>query len=223
MIRQQITDFFVNFFLQIEINTLNLPYARLPRPHRSNPVSKLVMRLTSQDWLSRLVGFNLAAGLIVLPLGSQTLASQTHEPSLNIVLEGVTEDSMVAPLTTTVREYVMPVPMYRNISQRFKAGHPGYDITGTLGADVVAFTSGRVAQIEAGQFGLGKYVVLDHGHGLISVYGHLRSFAVNVGDHVKTGQKIGELGLTGYTTGPHVHFEIHDGTSAVNPSAYLKL
>lgn len=210
------------FFLHIEINTLNLPYWRLPRPHRANPLSRVFRDLFEKANIHRFLGINLAASLALAPLGGQFLEMASPEPPLNLVITQADSPVETHPVTTQAREFVIPVKNHNQISQRFNPGHPGYDITGALGEDVLAFTSGRVHQLESGPFGLGKYIVLDHGHGLMSVYGHLANFDVRIGDHVETGEKIGEIGMTGFTTGPHVHFEIHDNGRAVNPWIYLQ-
>lgn len=223
MIRGNLGSLVHNFFLHIEINTLNLPYWKLPRPHRANPVSKVLRFVFEKNWIRRLLGINLATAMILIPLSGQMANFTLQEPTFEVSATDLAVGDVSTSVVTKPREFVSPVTDYRYVSQRFRSGHAGYDITSQIGAQVVAFTSGRVHQIESGTFGLGKYIVLDHGHGLVSVYGHLRSFDVRVGDHVKTGEKIGEVGMTGYTTGPHVHFEVHDSGRAVNPGVYLDI
>lgn len=210
-----------NFFLHIKINTANLPYWKLPRPHKSNRFSRLLRYVFEKPFIQKFVGFNLVSAMVVVPLMGQ-LASNTgyQEIPLNITVPEISQE--VAPhVSTQEREFVTPVTSLKAITQGFQSGHPGYDLSSYLGHPVVAFTSGKVYKIESGEFGLGKYIVLDHGHNLYSVYAHLGSFSVKPGDHVITGQKIGEIGMTGYTTGPHLHFEVHDSGVAVNPGIYI--
>ena len=68
---------------------------------------------------------------------------------------------------------------------------------------------------------MGNYVVISHGNGVNTWYEHLASFAVSAGSTVSQGQTIGYVGMTGVTTGPHLHFGVTVGGSYVNPLAYL--
>ncbi len=95
--------------------------------------------------------------------------------------------------------------------------HRGVDIAASYGAPVLASAAGRV--IYAGWFGgYGKIVVLDHGGGVSTLYGHLSAILVRSGDVVRRGQLIGRVGSTGYSTGPHVHFEIRIDGVPVDPT-----
>ncbi len=67
----------------------------------------------------------------------------------------------------------------------------------------------------------GYYVVVDHGNGFQTLYGHLSTIGVSVGEVVAQGQYLGGGGTTGYSTGPHLHFEVHLNGSVVNPLNYL--
>lgn len=98
--------------------------------------------------------------------------------------------------------------------------HPGLDIAAPYGSAVYATGDGTV--IEAGwDGGYGKKVSIDHGYGFVTWYGHNSRLAVEVGDRVKKGQVIAYVGMTGRTTGPHVHYEVHVNGQAVNPRKYL--
>jgi murein DD-endopeptidase MepM/ murein hydrolase activator NlpD len=66
-------------------------------------------------------------------------------------------------------------------------------------------------------------VIIDHGHGLLTVYGHLSGFAVLPGEHVTRGQVIGYVGQSGRATGPHLHYEVRVHNVAVNPHKYLRV
>ena len=98
--------------------------------------------------------------------------------------------------------------------------HAGLDIAGEKGQPIYATASGRIAQ--AGyQSGYGNLVVVDHGFGLETKYGHLSSFTVKPGHSVKRGDVIGRLGATGRATGYHLHYEVRANGRLLNPLQLL--
>jgi murein DD-endopeptidase MepM/ murein hydrolase activator NlpD len=98
--------------------------------------------------------------------------------------------------------------------------HPGQDITAPPGTPVAVTADGVVAQ--AGwQSGYGQVVVVDHGNGLTTRYGHLSKIEVAVGQQLKRGDEVGLVGSTGRSTGPHLHYEVRIGDVAVSPLHYL--
>jgi murein DD-endopeptidase MepM/ murein hydrolase activator NlpD len=100
------------------------------------------------------------------------------------------------------------------------AFHSGVDISVPFGTKVEASADGIV--LEAGpESGYGNQVLIDHGYGLTSKYGHLSKIFVVVGQDVKRGQVIGAVGMTGKATGPHLHYEVHVHDTPVNPAKYL--
>ena len=101
------------------------------------------------------------------------------------------------------------------------AFHTGVDIASQYG-DAVRVTADGVV-IEAGdRAGYGRLVVVDHGFGVTTWYGHLSSFNVMVGEQIKRGDTIGNVGVSGRSTGPHVHYEVRINGAPVNPMRYLR-
>jgi murein DD-endopeptidase MepM/ murein hydrolase activator NlpD len=98
--------------------------------------------------------------------------------------------------------------------------HYGLDIVATQGNPIVAPADGFVAQItRSGQ--LGNSIILNHGGGLTTVYGHLSKIAVVTGQKVKRGDLIGNVGSTGKANGPHLHYEVRKNGKPVNPYSYI--
>ena len=138
----------------------------------------------------------------------------------------------------SVGEYVggifaWPVPGFSYISSdygwRFNNTnyHTGVDITGSgvYGKNIVAANTGTVAFVQTTytpNVGYGKYIIIDHGGGITTLYGHTKEIYVKVGQKVSRGQKIAAVGSTGWSTGPHLHFEVRKDKKHTNPWPYLK-
>lgn len=101
-------------------------------------------------------------------------------------------------------------------------GHTGIDIMGQMGQPVFVAGAGRVILTVESDDGYGWRIDIDHGGGLTTRYAHLSAFAVRVGDQVSAGQLIGAVGNSGWSTGPHLHFEVHQGGVPVDPLTYLR-
>lgn len=92
--------------------------------------------------------------------------------------------------------------------------HNGFDYAAATGTPIYAALSGKVVGIgNEGKYAYGKWIAIDHNNGIITLYGHMSSQLVHMGDKVDTGDKIGLVGATGYATGPHVHFSVFSAES----------
>lgn len=102
------------------------------------------------------------------------------------------------------------------------AFHSGLDIAAAYGTPVHAAADGDVMDAGLGA-GYGREISLDHGHDVMTIYGHLSAVAVLPGQHVARGQIIGYVGQSGRATGPHLHYEVRVHHVPVNPHKYLRL
>lgn len=129
-------------------------------------------------------------------------------------------------------ELVWPVPEFYTITSAYgirfdgKDFHTGIDINGpdAYGHPVIAAGDGKVSfvntEYEPG-LGYGIYIVIDHGDGIATLYSQLSEVNVESGVDVKAGQVIGKIGSTGFSTGPHLHFEVRENGNTVNPQNYF--
>ncbi len=101
------------------------------------------------------------------------------------------------------------------------AFHTGVDVVAEYGAPVHATADGIVVAAD-NHTGYGRVVIVDHGFGLTTWYAHLSSYAVVSGTRVKRGEVIGYTGISGRSTGPHVHYEVRMNNAPVNPWRYMK-
>ena len=138
-----------------------------------------------------------------LQQGQQPLAAQ----------QGMLAMPVTAPVTSPFGYRVHPIMG----TVRF---HAGTDFGASSGTPIGAAGDGIVAMAEP-RGGYGNVVVIDHGDALATIYAHQSGLAVTEGDLVTTGQTIGYVGSTGFSTGPHLHFEVRELGAAVDPMLYL--
>jgi LysM repeat protein len=112
-------------------------------------------------------------------------------------------------------------PLVGVITQDFSDRHLAIDIGAPYGSPVFAGREGRVTRSGWARTGYGYTVIIDHGQGLQSLYSHMKGEWVQVGDWVERGQLIGEVGSTGNSSGPHMHFEVRWDGERMNPLDYL--
>lgn len=133
--------------------------------------------------------------------------------------------SFGAPLAHIVgdRAFVQPAlgRFTSGFGGRWGTSHNGIDIANAIGTPIYAVTDG-VVEKSGPASGFGLWVVLRHADGTKSVYGHINRSLVQVGQEVAAGQQIAEVGNRGFSTGPHLHFEIHDANdNPMNPRPWL--
>lgn len=169
------------------------------------------------------------------PLMPETLAAQAFEDPLLSerfakLLTDMDRMNMMRIAAVKI-PYSMPVKAAHRFTSGFggrrdpKTGgyrqHNGIDLAGPIGTPVLASGEGVVTHASR-QSGFGNLIKISHGFGLESSYAHLNKIHVSVGDKVSLGDHIGDMGNTGRTTGPHLHYEIRSGGTPVNPMTYIR-
>lgn len=112
-------------------------------------------------------------------------------------------------------------PTSGSLTQAYKPYHRALDLARAIGTPIKAADNGYVVVAGWSNVGYGNYIVIDHGNGLQTLYGHLSRIFVKAGDVVTRGAVIGNMGSTGNSTGPHLHFEVIKRGVKVNPRSYL--
>jgi murein DD-endopeptidase MepM/ murein hydrolase activator NlpD len=143
-----------------------------------------------------------------------------------IVIKNPADGTVVAKISN---EVVWPVQGVTTLSfgqsSSYQKFHTGIDIAnsqGEVGDPIVAFMEGTVVYAGEIFWGYGKHIVIDHGDNITSVYAHLDRVFVYKSQRVKVGDTIGHMGSTGWSTGPHLHFEIRVYGIPVDPEVVLK-
>jgi murein DD-endopeptidase MepM/ murein hydrolase activator NlpD len=99
--------------------------------------------------------------------------------------------------------------------------HTGWDLATAFGTPIAATANGVVVTAGMSSLGYGLHVIVDHGNGLKTLFGHLSSIEVSVGEEVSLGDEIGLVGSTGNSTGPHLHYEVRLNDAPIDPGPFL--
>lgn len=161
-------------------------------------------------------GFNFISDALASQ-NPQTSQVDIHDPANGQIVDHIDEPRIWPVGGIVTLEFGGFDPPY----QIFHTGIDIADPNHQVGTPVVAFMKGVVIYADTTKTGYGTHVVIDHGHRVTSIYGHLDTLAVKVGDQVEMGTVIGTRGSTGWSTGPHTHFEIRVWDIPVNPRVFL--
>ncbi|TMD97845.1 MAG: hypothetical protein E6I72_04865 [Chloroflexi bacterium] len=166
----------------------------------------LILRSYQTAWAQAEVGTGLAIVNHALPLGKTIAGLKLSYP--------MTQFTVTQGFGPTTFALEPPLGPYRHF-------HTGIDLSAPLGAPVMAAADGVVVAVGHSALGYGNYIVIAHGGGIATLYGHLLQTTVSAGQKVARGQLIGLEGSTGYSTGPHVHFELRVNDQVTDPMPYL--
>lgn len=156
----------------------------------------------------------------------------TSTTSSSTDIETGTQSNTTNQTSSTPSDWWIPVTgivssLYNDTSAAVhKSGHPGVDIAAPKNSNILASRAGKViwasnAYKGSGYYGYGNVVVLDHGDGYDTIYGHMNKVGCSVGDTVFQGQTIGFVGSTGFSTGNHCHFEMRLNGNRMNPASMI--
>ncbi len=163
------------------------------------------------------MGANLAAAIVAVNVVGAPIEVLGQEP-----VEVVTLPAVTSVVVTTEVSFRAPVEVV-DVSQGFKGGHRGIDLRAPMGTPVKAVAMGKVVKVTQDRFGYGKWVMVDHENGWSSLYAHLSKITVVESEPVTQETVLGEVGMTGWTTGPHLHLEVYEQGRAINPRQVVPL
>ncbi len=195
-----------------------------------NPVKKELIPASAENLISE--------GISILEEEKPEALNRVQEDLLALRKKTVESEKKLVGLKETLqkqRSVLLSTPSLWPVFGRISSGfgetrqmassggtkpHKGVDIAASLGVPVLAPANGLV-QFTATQDDYGNLIQLEHGHGFMTRFGHLQKILVKTGKPVKKGDAIGTVGMTGFSNGPHLHYEIHMNGNPVNPYAYL--
>lgn len=192
----------------------------------SNPLSKLLRPLFEHRRFQAAFGLNLIIALVLFGYSSLIFPSNTNvvfadfpsgaiEPNSELVVVSVPKEVVI-----TERRYQIPVDLI-GVSQGFHSHHHGVDLRAAYGSDIHPITEGVVRSVIHSNWGYGQAVIIDHADQISSMYAHAGNIFVDPGSNVDQETVIAQIGMTGSTTGPHLHLEIYKNGAAVDPQPFL--
>ncbi|MFC1627218.1 M23 family metallopeptidase [Patescibacteria group bacterium] len=203
-------------FWSVILGLLMLPYqifkVFMPVPGQSSKVSGWFRTAFESKKTKRFVGIGLMMIILFAGLMGNILAANE-----------IQTDSMIitSPDAEIVTENTLEKPFDGVVAQGFHGFHRAIDLLSPVGTEMRPIARGTVIEASMGRIGWGNTVVIQHDYGLVSRYAHLKDIRVVEGEKIEKNIVLGTVGMTGWTTGPHLHLEIYQNGRAINPLEIL--
>ena len=180
-------------------------------------IGKVARHISGHKNVKRYFAANLSALVIAgtfLPVAQGNVQAAA--------LDSTPDQTVIQTQNTLVTEKSIQYPLENiKLNQGYGIFHPGIDLGAEIGVSIKPIKAGTVIEAQNASFGYGNTVLINHGKGLTSRYAHLSKIEAKVGDNVTTTNEIGKIGVTGRSTGPHLHLEIRQNGVALNPLSVL--
>ncbi|MBI5071950.1 M23 family metallopeptidase [Candidatus Falkowbacteria bacterium] len=201
------------------------------------PTSGVLHQVKTGDTVEKIAKYYNTDAEKVLEFNALPDASDIKVGEYIIVPDGKVPAPAPAPRPSVAGRNTVNIPSYgpvptsgkmlwpngcSRISQYFGWRHTGVDIACPAGTPILAADDGVVIRVQYLNSGYGHNVMVNHGGGVVTLYGHMTTILVEDGDTIERGQKIGLEGSTGRSTGPHLHFEVRINGKVYNPLNYIK-
>lgn len=195
---------------------LNLQKIAQDKRLHGQPTSRVFRLVFENKRIKNILGVNLTVMVLFSGIASSPITALRQEPYEEIVT--------LAPTTLALitEKSVRPPFEAVKITQRFRSGHAGLDIKGEIGTPVYPIMDGTIEAVYFGRFSYGNHILVDHGSNFKSLYAHLSKILVEAGDKVDKNTEIGQVGSTGWSTGPHLHLEVWENSHPFDPLTILK-
>lgn len=179
----------------------------------SHPISKFFRKAFESKRAGKFVGAGLTAVLIFSGLlNKAAAANESLSPDQTLINQPI---SQVLTLTS------LSQPLNGVRAQGFHALHHGLDILAPLETAIKPIDAGKVIEVSFGRIGWGNTIVIEHSHNLRSRYAHMNEILVIEGQEINKDTVLGSIGMTGWTTGPHLHLEVYQNGWAIDPESVL--
>ncbi len=190
----------------------------ISRPLRDggHPVSRVVRTLIEKVNLRQLIGINLAGiaffSAIIVP-GARDIFS-------NIETSIIKPEQPVIDIIPTASLFQWPLSHFI-LTQHFSLFHPALDLAAPFGTPIFPVSNGKVIWVNSYPWGYGNHVLITHNGQVQSLYAHMSKILVKAGQEITKQTEIGEAGASGWATGNHLHFELYQNGTPVNPLEVL--
>ncbi|NUT35529.1 MAG: M23 family metallopeptidase [Hamadaea sp.] len=201
---------------------------RVPTPPRSRYVGVIATAFVGAGIVALGAGAAMpdakADAAALDAIDASTLAEQERTAAADQASRDDRSPGLATAQTAAPNTWLLPFRDYEftsNFGMRWGRPHKGVDLAAPEGTPFAAVHSGTVV-IAEWHSGYGNMIMIDHGNNIRTVYGHAAKLLVRAGDKVQTGQVIALTGNTGFSTGPHLHLEVHVNGEAVEPVEWFK-
>ncbi|MFA6304228.1 MAG: M23 family metallopeptidase [Patescibacteria group bacterium] len=196
------------------------------------PVSGITYKVKKGDQLAAIAKKYKVSASEILDFNKLTTADEMQISQV-LIIPGAVKEAVAAKPTYAASNTTLaaakisgakmqwPTNSFR-MTQYFSLRHTGIDIGNKMGQPIYAAEAGVIETAGWNRGGYGNYIIINHGNGLKTLYGHLSKINVHVGQRVGRGEVIGLNGSTGRSTGPHLHFEVRINNRRVNPLGYIR-
>lgn len=188
------------------------------RKYRSGTlVARFVRYLSDHKSAKRIFAANLS---VIVVAGTLLPSAQVGVKAADFNAQP--SETVIQAQNTLITERSIQFPLQTiKINQGYGFFHPGIDLGADIGDPIEPVKAGVVVEAGYETDGYGNTIVIDHGKGLNSRYAHLSKIEVTLGEEVNTNMEIGKVGITGHSTGPHLHLEIRQNGFPLNPITVL--
>lgn len=181
----------------------------------SHPVSLRIRKILEKFNTIQFIGINLAG----LSFFSAVVIPQVTSLASTLEVTLATQETVIDTAPTD-SFFQWPLAKF-GLTSRFSLGHPGIDLTAPLGTAIFPIAKGVVSWVKNLSWGYGNHLLVEHERGIKSLYAHLSKIAVSPGQEVSKATSLGDIGHTGWATGNHLHLEIYQDTTPINPLEVL--